>query len=254
MRDEDQKNRECRADKDTYDTTVLDFLDKEIGVSSGIVNGPHSQADDVDMLVDSLLRQAIAAAEEKAVPSASGPDDLLPSLTNELGELGLPVMEGKHDSSMMPPEEAKVPVHPHVEPPPETFREDEETVPSPIFAMAAHKPAWQGRVFLVCGASLCLLAGAGIVYLTNTQSRTSAQPATAVSTTAPTMPAKADVSMPPAAAAVSGNTTPGTAAQTARPGSGPSCSGAPGKLTRRQKPGCRQSRQCCRDKCAAASR
>jgi periplasmic protein TonB len=71
----------------------------------------------------------------------------------------------------------------------------------------------------VCGASLCLLAGAGIVYFTNTQSRTSAHPATTVSTNTPAMPAKADVSMPPAPAAVSGNTTPGTAAQTARPGS-----------------------------------
>ena len=58
------------------------------------------------------------------------------------------------------------------------------------------------------------------MYLTNTQSRTSAQPVKSVSTTAPAMPAKVNVSMPPAAAAASGNTTPGTSAQMARPGSG----------------------------------
>ena len=220
MRDDDQKTGECRADRDIYETTVLDFLDKEIGVSSGIVNGPNSQADDVNMLVDRLLRQAIAAAEEKVVSPASGPDDLLPSLTSELGELGLTVTERKHDSSVMSPVETKAEVHSRLEPLPEIFQEDEATVPSPVFALAARKPAWQGRVFLVCGASLCLLAGAGIVYLTNTQSRTSAQPGRPVSTTAPTMPAKVDVSMPPAAAAVSGNTTPGASAQAARPGSG----------------------------------
>jgi TonB family protein len=140
--------------------------------------------------------------------------------------LGITVAEGKHDSSVMSPGKTKVEADPRLELPPKAFQ-DGEPVPSPVFALPAHKPAWQGRVFLVCGASLCLLAGAGIVYLTNMQSRTSGQPVKSVSTTVPAMPAnvnvsmpKVNVSMPPAAAAASGNTTPGPSTPMVRTGSG----------------------------------
>jgi TonB family protein len=221
MGDEDRKNDKCGAGRDTYETTVMDFLDKEMSVSSGSVNDMDSQADDVDILVDRILRQAIAAAEGKAVPAASGPDELVLPLEGKPVERRMTVTEKGDDSPVSPPVEARVEIPQSAQPSPVIFQDREEAVPLPVFAMAARKPAWQGRIFLLCGASLCLLAGAGIVYLTNTQGRSPARQAQPISTPAPATPAKAEVVVLPVVAAESGSTVPGMLAGTARSGSGP---------------------------------
>ena len=221
MGDKDRKDEKGGPGRNAYETTVMDFLDKEMSVSAGTVNDTDSQADDVDLLVDHILRQAIAAAEGKEVPTASGPVDLALPLTGQPGQPRMTATEMRRDSPVGLPVEARVEMPHGAEPTPAIFQDKEETVPLPVFAMVARKPAWHGRVFLVCGASLCLLAGAGIVYLIDTQGRNPARPAQPVSMPAPTATALAKAPVLPAAASESAGTVPGASAGTVLSESGP---------------------------------
>jgi len=218
MSDEDRD--EGGAGSNTYETSVMDFLDKEMSVSSGSVNDTGSQAEDIDILVNRILRQAIAAAEEKGLPASSAPDRLPPAPAVQPAGPGTTLAEKKRDSSFASPAAARVEERHSSAPVPAMSQGEKATLPSPVFAPVVTRRIWQGRVFLVCGASLCLLAGAGIVYLTSTQSKSPAQPAQSVSMPASTLPAKAEASAPPSAAAVSGNPVPGSQAATTRTDSG----------------------------------
>jgi periplasmic protein TonB len=152
MHDENRKTGHPEAGPDTYETAVLNFLDKEIGVSLSPVHDSGSRTDDVDVLVNSLLEQAIAAAEGNTIPAAAVSEDL------------------KRSSEALPAGVGKILVpgsEPRVELP--TIPAAVMPVSAPIFAAVASKPGWRGRMLMVSGAALFLLAGVGIVYVTGSK-------------------------------------------------------------------------------------
>lgn len=76
MRDEDKKDEDVKTQSKKYEATVLRFLDNEIAASSNPVTVPIGQLDDVDMLVDSLLKESITATGEQETHQDPEPDEV----------------------------------------------------------------------------------------------------------------------------------------------------------------------------------
>jgi protein TonB len=89
---------------DNYTTTVLDFLDGEISALSGEGDGQSAQQDDVNMLVENLLKETITSSDEKETTQETGTEDLDLLVTSILHD---------HDEVTRPePKGLAIPVHP----------------------------------------------------------------------------------------------------------------------------------------------
>jgi protein TonB len=76
MSNDDQKAGDPKKQQNGAASRVLDFLDKEIAASARSQDDQNAPQDDVDALVDSLLKQTITASDEEAIPHDAGGEDL----------------------------------------------------------------------------------------------------------------------------------------------------------------------------------
>jgi protein TonB len=72
----DQKAGDPKKQPNAAESSILDFLDKEMAASAKSQDEANAQQDDVDMLVDNLLKQTINASDEEAAPPDAGSEDL----------------------------------------------------------------------------------------------------------------------------------------------------------------------------------
>jgi TonB family protein len=186
MRSEDEKSGAPRPKAKSGEEAILEFLDKEISASPESVESAEPQLEDVDLLVNSLLRESIASSgEAPAEPEPAGDDiDKLfsnmfakPKVESAPAAPPAPAMRAQAAAARREaqpvPARRPVPVARPAEPAVEA-----EAAPArvkapaaapqpervPVFAMAAQKPAVSPRTFIIAGALACLLAGVGIVY------------------------------------------------------------------------------------------
>ncbi|MGA2261794.1 MAG: TonB family protein [Acidobacteriota bacterium] len=85
MGSDDRKAEEFKNEGDTYEATVLEFLDKEIAGSTNSTDDPVVQRNDVDLLVDSLLKESITVSDAMAAGQDPGLDDLDRLFSNIFG-------------------------------------------------------------------------------------------------------------------------------------------------------------------------
>jgi protein TonB len=76
MGSENEKAGDPGKQRNSYEAAVLDFLDKEIAATSRPVNEWAAQADDVDALVNNLLKESISASDTIEVEKDAGLEDL----------------------------------------------------------------------------------------------------------------------------------------------------------------------------------
>ncbi|MBZ5495540.1 MAG: TonB family protein [Acidobacteriia bacterium] len=76
MGSDERKTEDLKTQSDSYEETVLEFLDQEIATSTESTDGLKDQQDDVEELVGSLLKQALTESDEPAVRKGVGPQDL----------------------------------------------------------------------------------------------------------------------------------------------------------------------------------
>jgi TonB family protein len=72
----DPKTGDPKKQHNAAESSILDFLDKEMAASTKPEDDTKAQQDDVDVLVDSLLQQTITATSEEAAPRDTGSEDL----------------------------------------------------------------------------------------------------------------------------------------------------------------------------------
>lgn len=85
MGSDDRKAEEFKNEGDTYEATVLEFLDKEIAGSTNSTDDPVVQRNDVDLLVDSLLQESITVSDAMAAGQDPGLEDLDRLFSNIFG-------------------------------------------------------------------------------------------------------------------------------------------------------------------------
>ncbi len=202
----EKKAENTGAQGSDYEKTMLEILDKEIAAASVASESRDATPDDVDALINSLLKQAITVSN--AQPPDNEPDTgdwqaREPAVSAKRQEPV--VLAQKEEAPPAKPQEAVPQVVEQVQPAPgermpsteqasselwmTTFPEAEaelpqppaefvptEEIPSlspdtlpewvPAFRPVATKPPLRGRMLIVAGAFLLLLTGTGIVYLT----------------------------------------------------------------------------------------
>ncbi|HYK91037.1 MAG TPA: TonB family protein [Acidobacteriota bacterium] len=88
----DEKKAVLTKADENYESTVLDFLEKEISASAKPVPEQNVQSDDVDVLVSDLLKLALAVTEEQESPQETKPEDL--------DKLFADILSGRTDTSL----------------------------------------------------------------------------------------------------------------------------------------------------------
>jgi len=150
-------SRESRSND--YESTVLEFLDKELAAASTSTESRGSQRDDVEQLVDTLLQEAIAASGVPESTDESESEELHRLLSSALaGRAGdqppeqnvsqPEVQEGSSEPAIYMPDSSAV----------------TPAVPAPVFAAASRCQPGRGRLMILFGAFACLLAATGIVF------------------------------------------------------------------------------------------
>jgi protein TonB len=142
--DESHKHRAEMHDEE-YESTVLDFLDKEIAAAQPLQD-QKSQSDDLDALVSDLMKQVITESNQLEGP-AGGPDQITSEPPPEQSKAA-PVAAAEHSVG---PKESE-PARP---------AENVSEVPAGVLFKARPKP--RRVVPLIAFASLCLLASIGVV-------------------------------------------------------------------------------------------
>src|SRR3974377_724753 len=74
MNGEERDDRKHASNR-KYEETILEFLDNEIAASSDRATDPKSRREEVDRLVESLLRESIASTERPDILEDSRSED-----------------------------------------------------------------------------------------------------------------------------------------------------------------------------------
>lgn len=191
MGSDDQKARDLTKQQQSAESSVLDFLDREIATSIKSQDDPNAQQDDVEVLVDSLLKQAITASDEEAIPQSGESEDL--------NSLFAAIFRSEEEISETKPKDAV----PAMDARPsrtleEVGVEDRESVnlrsvdQTAVLAPSSRAPRRRGLVLALSGALICLLAGVGVVYFTGTKGNPLDKPNRLPQTPSQVSPAKAE--------------------------------------------------------------
>lgn len=186
MGSDDQKAGDPKNQQNTDESSVLDFLDKEIAASAKSQDGQDAQQDDVEVLMDSLLKQTISASDEEAIPHEAEGEDL--------NSLFSAIFRSEEEISEAKPKEAAPAMDPRLS---ETLKEvgvvDRESVnlrpvekvprrevasalppeapvdQTAVLAPSIRAPRRRSLVLALSAALVCLLAGVGVVYFTGSK-------------------------------------------------------------------------------------
>jgi len=201
MSSDDQKPGDPRKQQSGAESSVLDFLDKEIAASARSQSDQDAQQDDVEVLVDSLLKQTITASDEEAIPRGTASEDLNslfsaifrseeeiaetkpevappavdPRLSETLKEVGVVDRESINlrPVEKAPRREVASPLAPEAPVSRETVRspraspsarETPTVDQTAAIAPSIRVPRRGGLVLALSAALVCLLAGVGVVY------------------------------------------------------------------------------------------
>jgi protein TonB len=156
MSTDDSRKPRTDMNDEKYESTVLDFLDKEIAAAQPLQD-QTSQADDLDALVSDLMKQVITESNQLQ-ESPEVPDQLISGPPPEQSKA---VREAVHESR------EKAPVTPAAasaapkKSKPGGAAEKPLVVPAPILSKPHPKPRWM--IPAIAFAFLCLLASIGVV-------------------------------------------------------------------------------------------
>ena len=156
MSTDDSHKPRTEVHDEKYESTVLDFLDKEIAAAQPLQD-KKNQADDLDALVSDLMKQVITESDQlQERPKASdqvvsGP---LPAQSKTVKETA---RESRDKAPVAPAVDSAAPKKS------KSGRPDEKplVVPAPVLSKPQAKPRWM--IPAIAFASLCLLASIGVV-------------------------------------------------------------------------------------------
>ncbi len=182
--DAEKPEKEARQ----FEETILNFLDQEIKVSSGVEANQDMPSDDVDALVNSLLQESITVSNEQA----EVPETIAPSVESAAPARIAPpaqAMEQKPAQSA-PVKKAVVPRAPAPQP------ADAGAGRAPVFSPPPQNRSLNWRVLVVAAAVICLAAGTGIVLYNGSRHNTPPKSANAAPAAATVTPPQAETPVP----------------------------------------------------------